>query len=68
MKIIKYGDNMNIFDCNARQLVLLSALIADQIALEYSTEQQAVIEALLRSIAENINIYIALEAGNEENE
>lgn len=59
---------MNIFECNAKELVMLSAVIANQISLEYSLEQQEVITIFLTSIAENLSIYISLEGFKNEKE
>lgn len=53
---------MNIFNLSGRQLVLLSALIADQIALEYNIEEQEIIAAILEAIGENLSVYIAVAA------
>lgn len=52
---------MNIFDCSARELTLLSTVIADQIAEEYNSKQQEKIAAVLVSIAAILDIYIANE-------
>lgn len=62
---------MNIFECNAKELVMLSAVIANQISLEYTVEQQEIITIILSSIAENLSIYISVEgfrSGKEEPE
>lgn len=59
---------MNIFECNPKQLVLLAALIADQIALQHNLEEQEVIATVLRAISENVSIYVATEALREINE
>ncbi|MGL5352884.1 MAG: hypothetical protein ACRDA5_06100 [Clostridium sp.] len=57
---------MNIFECNARQLILLAALIADQIATEYSLEERDVIATVLAAVVENISMYSVLEGINQE--
>lgn len=53
---------MSRFNLSARQLVLLSAIIADQIAAEYTLEEQEIISAVLQAIGENISVYIAVVA------
>lgn len=58
---------MNIFDCSARELTLLSAVIADQIAEEYNSKQQEKISAVLVSIAAILDIYIANEEAESTN-
>lgn len=56
---------MGILNCNARQLIILAALIAEEIAEEYDSEDQEKISAILVAIAANLDIYVAL-TGNSE--
>lgn len=58
---------MKSFDCNARQISLLAALIADQIAEEYNSKELEKISAVLVSIAAIIDIYIASEGEEGSN-
>lgn len=56
---------MSILNCNARQLVILAALIAEEIAEEYDSEEQEKISAILVAIAANLDIYVALNPAGE---
>lgn len=58
---------MNIFEFSGKELVLISALISEKIASEYTPEEQEIIASLLRSISENITVYGAREAINRLN-
>lgn len=61
------GNVMNIFELSGKELVLISALISEKIASEYTPEEQEIIASLLRSISENITVYVAREAINKLN-